>query len=93
MHSAAHFCPAERDGDILELYALGHLPPTEEKRLEIHLLFCQRCQDALTTADEFISEMKSALTSDFKPALKNAQAVRHRGWVPSAERQPLKRLQ
>jgi hypothetical protein len=44
--------------EVLELYALGHLPSAQVSPLEEHLLVCTGCQDRVTEIDAYVLDMK-----------------------------------
>lgn len=50
--------------DQLELYALGRLAEPEIEEIEIHLLICETCQDALTGTDHYVAAMRGALSEN-----------------------------
>ncbi len=55
MFEAPHPLP-----DVLEDYALGRTSESAAEKVEIHLLYCGRCQDELSRTEEYIRAMKSA---------------------------------
>jgi hypothetical protein len=48
------------DEELLELYAMGHVPESDVPGIEEHLLICSRCQDALESTAAYVSAMRSA---------------------------------
>lgn len=51
--------PAE---DVLELYSMNRLVGDELERVEGHLLFCPNCRERLERADQWVAQMRAALT-------------------------------
>jgi hypothetical protein len=47
----------------LEAYAIGLLLEAELEKVEEHLLICERCQNELALADQYIQAMKKATVS------------------------------
>ncbi len=48
--------------DQLEFYALGRLTEPELEHLEVHLLACASCQDALLEVDAYLPALRAALS-------------------------------
>jgi hypothetical protein len=53
-------CKLKFSGEMLEIYALGHMNERACARLEEHLLVCHRCQDRLAEMDEYIRAARTA---------------------------------
>jgi len=44
----------------LERYAMGRVPASAVRDLELHLLVCHRCQDRMAEMDAFVQGMLAA---------------------------------
>ena len=68
--------------DKLELYALGRLAEPEVEEIEIHLLVCETCQDALTATDQYVAAMRGALSENPIVRAAPAQSKSWMSWRP-----------
>lgn len=50
------------DGDTIDRYATGRLSEPETETVEMHLLICEACQDALQDTDDLIRAMRRVVT-------------------------------
>lgn len=50
--------------EVLERYALGHLPEFDLEQVEEHLLVCELCQDEMTLVDSYIREIKEVCRAE-----------------------------
>jgi len=52
-------CPEDPE-DTAELYLLRSLPAAEAERFEEHYMECERCMEALSAAEDYISSLRAA---------------------------------
>ncbi len=90
-------CPTARDGDTVHRYVAGTLDPSEVEALEIHLLECASCQEAVREGVAIRQALGNGGSTSRRPRLLRwvapvAAAAAIAAWVMLRPVDPLARL-